>query len=81
MARTALTTTDNPYDPFLEFDRWYHFDTSKGYNTSSKLARVLSYSDELAPSDQQRSIEEAVEFLLELNPSGNLVKLTRDGDN
>ena len=28
-----LTTIDNPFNPFTNFDDWYAFDTSKGYNT------------------------------------------------
>ena len=28
--RCALTTADNPYDPFKQFVPWFLFDTEKG---------------------------------------------------
>jgi hypothetical protein len=28
-----LTTVDNPYNPFLQWDDWYAFDMMKGYDT------------------------------------------------
>lgn len=35
-----LTTTDNPWDPFRNWDEWYEWDISHGYNTCSLLARL-----------------------------------------
>lgn len=28
-----LTTEDNPFDPFTQYDEWYAFDYEKGYHT------------------------------------------------
>ena len=36
----ALTTFDNPYDPFEQFSDWFLFDMEKGYNTCAYLARI-----------------------------------------
>ena len=33
----ALTTTDNPYDPFTQYDAWYRFDEGKGYHSCAYL--------------------------------------------
>ena len=32
-----ITTIDNPFDPFDEFDKWFDFDIEKGYYTCNKL--------------------------------------------
>lgn len=45
-----LTTSDNPYDPFEQFDDWYQYDTSHGYNTCALIARLL-------PNDRHFDIE------------------------
>lgn len=37
----AITTFDNPYNPFKEFVKWYMFDSAKGYNTCSYLSRIM----------------------------------------
>lgn len=33
----CITTTDNPYDPFTEFDQWESFDLKHGYFTCYAL--------------------------------------------
>ena len=39
-----LTTFDNPFDPFEQFTSWFLFDTEKGYNSCSYLARIARSS-------------------------------------
>ena len=35
-----VTTTDNPFDPFTDWDRWYHFDEfERRYCTTGLIAR------------------------------------------
>jgi hypothetical protein len=65
-----LTTVDNPYSPFSQFDEWFAFDTRKGYNTSGLLARIVVTSSELSESDQSVAIELAIEEIVRENVSG-----------
>ena len=41
MARKcALTTVDNPYNPFEQFTSWLLYDEEKGYHTCAYLGRI-----------------------------------------
>jgi hypothetical protein len=65
-----LTTTDNPYNPFTEFDEWYAFDQAAGYFTAGLLARIVKTSDELSEADQSLAIEQAIDEIVEENVLG-----------
>ena len=54
-----LTTTDNPYNPFTQFDLWFQFDISKGYDTCAFIDRVANTSDELTDKENDKEIENA----------------------
>lgn len=71
-----LTTVDNPYNPFTEFDEWYRFDTSAGYYTSALLARIVRTSDELSEADDSAAIEAAIDEIVHENVSGMHRKVT-----
>lgn len=73
-----LTTEDNPYDPFDDFDNWYRFDIQKGYDSCGYLARVAHTSDAFPPSDNDAIIEAAMDEIVELNLTGNYKKLVRE---
>jgi len=70
MAEHMLTTIDNPYDPFSQWDEWFAWDANAGYHTPSYLARVVRTSDDLSEADQSLAIEEAIDEICELNPLG-----------
>lgn len=69
-----LTTLDNPFNPFTQYDEWYNFDTSKGYNTCSYLARVTKSSE----VDEDFAIDQAMDEIVDYNLSGNYIKVKKD---
>lgn len=80
MEAVMLTTTDNPFDPFEQFDEWKAFDESKGYYTCSYLARIVKTSDELSDEDETSAIEQAVDEIVALNVLGIYKKVFKTGD-
>lgn len=78
MTQSMLTTIDNPFDPFTQFDEWYAFDESKGYHTCSLLSRITKASEELDMIDQQSAIERAIEEIVKYNVSGIHRKVTKE---
>ena len=78
MANVALTTIDNPYDPFTQFKEWYAFDTvQKGYYTSEYLARVAPYTPEMSAEVVEVLLENAIDEIVAINPLGIYKKVTR----
>jgi hypothetical protein len=70
MARVAITTVDNPYDPLTQWAEWFQFDTSAGYHTVSLLARFVHDSFELSEADQEEAIELAIDEMVYENVTG-----------
>lgn len=64
MAQCMLTTYDNPYDPFNQFDDWYRFDMDHGYSSCCYLARVAKPSDILSDAENEREIERAIDEIV-----------------
>lgn len=76
--QVALTTTDNPYDPFDQYDQWYTFDTQMGYCTDAYVARVLKTSSEFSEEQQLADYEAAINEILSYNLTGNYKKVVRE---
>ncbi len=64
MAAFAITTVDNPFDPFDDFDSWYRFDMDKGYNSCSLLARLTFTSDAFTDKENDAEIERAIDEII-----------------
>ena len=73
-----LTTKDNPFSPFTQFDEWYAYDTSMQYNTCAYLDRVTRTSNELSDVDEALAIETAMNEIVALNITGNYIKVTKE---
>ena len=70
MLNVAITTIDNPYDPFEQFDEWFAFDELKGYHSCSYLARIVRSSDELSIENQLYALDQAIDEIIRENPNG-----------
>lgn len=75
MVLHMLTTVDNPYDPFTEFDAWYAYDVAMGYHTAAYLARVVVTSSELSEADQDLAIELAIDEIVKEDELGIYIKV------
>lgn len=70
MDDVMLTTIDNPYDPFTQWDDWFNYDTVCGYNTCDYLARIARTSDALSDNDNDEAIDEAINEIVSENVLG-----------
>ena len=73
MMTYALTTSDNPYSPFTEWDAWYQYDECHGYHSCSLLARVAHTSLGLPPDENERSIDRAIDFIISYVPLASTI--------
>lgn len=60
-----LTTIDNPFDPFEQFNSWYLFDVEKGYNSCSYLGRIVNISDDMSQPEIDAEVERAIDEIIE----------------
>ena len=65
LKQCALTTVDNPFDFFTQFNDWLAYDIEFGYDCCGKLARVTNNDDD---SMTQREIfadtERAIDLII-----------------
>lgn len=79
MAAYMLTTVDNPYNPFTQFESWYAYDAGMGYNSCALLDRFIKSSDNLSEADQELAMNSAIDEILEINVFGVHTKVTKEG--
>lgn len=63
-----LTTKDNPYNPFTQFDEWFMFDELNGYHTCGYIDRLAKTSDDLSDADNKLIIDAAIEDIVSMEP-------------
>lgn len=77
MEMCMLTTIDNPYDPFTQYEAWYRFDEAKGYHSCAYLARIARTSDQLSEQENLREIERAINDIIKYDPLGIYKKVKK----
>lgn len=80
MKATWVTTRDNPYNFFTQFDEWYAFDTQMGYNTCSYIDRIAKTSNSMSEADRKKAINDAVDEIIRFNLTGNYVRIVQEDD-
>lgn len=72
-----LTTFDNPYNPFDDFNSWFLFDVEKGYNSCAYLARIAKTSDQFTDKENNEEIEKAIDEIIKLDFMNIYTKVCR----
>lgn len=78
MKQSMLTTIDNPFNPFTQFDQWFAYDEDKGYNSLSYVARIAKTSIELSDEVNAQTTNDAIDEIVRLNLLGIYRKVTED---
>jgi hypothetical protein len=73
-----LTTVDNPYNPYTQWDDWLSFDTHAGYHTLALLGRIGFFSDDLSAPDTELAVQQAIDEIVSENVSGMHKKIWID---
>lgn len=59
-----LTTLDNPFNPFAQFDDWLRFDMEKGYNSCAYLDRIAQTTNDMSDEEESQAIEKAIDEIV-----------------
>lgn len=78
MRACAITTIDNPHDPFEDFKKWLDFDVDHNYHTCERLARLAKTSDSLPDKENFLEIENAIDRMIEIDCTKLYKKLVYD---
>lgn len=73
-----LTTIDNPYNPFEQFDLWLLFDKEKGYNTCEYLARIVNLTNDMSEKEIDVATDRAIDDIIVNDPFGIYKKVTSE---
>lgn len=61
----ALSTEDNPFDPFEQFRDWWNYDQEKGYQTCERFAKMLQVSPLMSEKEVESEKERAIDWFIE----------------
>ena len=78
--RIMLTTKDNPFSPFKDFDNWFRFDVEKGYHSSAYLARIAKTSESFTDKENDEEIERAIDEIIQYDFLGIYKKVYEKDD-
>lgn len=73
----ALTTFDNPFDPFEQFTSWFLFDEEKGYHSTAYLGRIARTSNALTDEENDKEVERAIDEIIKYDFMNVYRKVTR----
>lgn len=80
MREAMLSTVDNPYNPFDNFEAWFAYDCAHGYNSCGIMASNTYTSEDYGEERILEDIEQGINDFLENDILGLYCKVVRDTD-
>lgn len=77
LEEVRITSVDNPYNPFTDWDSWFCYDLQMGYHTCERLASIAHTSDQLSDMENIEIVNEAIDELVKfgcINKKGEIVE-------
>jgi len=67
MPDVFITTYDNPFDYFTQFEEWLNFDRQMGYFTLEYVGRLARVADDMSDETERLELERVLDSILEWN--------------
>lgn len=77
MAKTALSTVDNPFNPFTQFTSWLLYDKEKGHDCCEITARFAKTSDQLSEEENDDEVERAIDEIIKYDFENKYIKVSQ----
>lgn len=71
-----LTTTDNPYSPFDQFELWQMYDIEMGYQTCERLGKIIQLEDDMSELEKEEAMDRAIDEIVKHDPLNIYVRAT-----
>ena len=78
MKEVFISTIDNPFDYFKQFDEWLAFDRQMGYFTLEYVGRLVKTDPNLSEEEQDLELDRVFDSIIEWN--GDLYKRVYNTD-
>lgn len=68
MIRSTLSTSDNPYNPFTQYDQWRCWDVKlNDYNSEQYMAREASIVDDIDQELEDEIFQDAIDRIIKFD--------------
>ena len=74
-----LSSFDNPFDYFTQFNDWNLYEKEKGTDSCETLARIAKITDDMTQKEVDEEIERAVDEIIKHDFLNLYVKVCRNG--
>lgn len=79
-SKTArLSTVDNPYNPFTQWEDWLNYDLTAQHDTCAVLSRHCYTSDMLTDEENRAEVNRAIDEIVAMDPTNQFIKVYEDG--
>lgn len=78
MKEYALTTIDNPFDPFDQFMDWFEWDNNHDHGCCAILDRIANTSDEMPKTEYEEELSRAIDEILIYDFEGIYKKVSKE---
>lgn len=78
---TLVSTTDNPYNPWTQYELWSKMDASLGYHTPQYVARLYHLADPEQQYQEDWMREQVHQDIVEQNITGTYVLVPEPKEN
>lgn len=76
-----ITTIDNPFNPFDDFESWLMFDIEKQHFSCERLARIVNLSSDMSQSEIDAETERAIDEIIQYDVEDIYQKVVRQAVN